>query len=611
MKTKSMLCWFNALVGFALTLNVMPGCSRPTSTGATSRTSASTEESLEAVKETLRKESDYSSCQAAIQQINSYLSSRSHPQLGQLVAARKEERDKWAGPFDFDAGEKAEIDSATFTLLDVHHLDLCFLMRNVAKLLDLEGLPPLEQASAAFSWTNRQARLQERKGELVPPQFVLRRGAGTATERALVFLTLIRQLDLAGCVVACPGSGENRPLHPWVPGVLIDKEIYLFDTRLGLPLPGPGGQGVATLSQIRSNPDLLKQLKGNEKYPYDVTPEKTKGAVIWVPVFLSTVAPRLKYLEDLLAPQIKINLAADPVSDLDVFQKAAQKQGLEARLWSPAEDSQAPVRVLPRFLPPGQGGSDRVGVRIVELYRDLIPLEKMPKQIQDMGGEPGRRLRQMFTGNFIAFQKPRELMVGGRFEQATEMLVAIRDQLKQVTLTPDPDLEKKVAHWSNDIRDAQSKLVVIRERQAGKEELRQAEEAVERVWRDGEPVLTQLIWLSSADQIGSEATYLMALCKQEQAERRQRKLEARGKDADEADRQEAVSAWREAGDWWETYLSEYATAAPAAAARSFLARAREMLGENQRAATLLEDLSGQLTDLEKTSRLFRARQLKK
>ena len=40
----------------------------------------------------------------------------------------------------------------------------------------------------------------------------------------------------------------------WLPAVLLDKQLYLFDTELGLPVPGPGGQGIATLAQVRGGP---------------------------------------------------------------------------------------------------------------------------------------------------------------------------------------------------------------------------------------------------------------------------------------------------------------------------------------------------------------------
>ena len=67
--------------------------------------------------------------------------------------------------------------------------------------------------------------------------------------------------------------GPELPV-PIGPGVLIEEggrsDIYLFDTRLGLPLPGPGGNGIATLAQLREQADLLTRIVTNGSLSLDV-----------------------------------------------------------------------------------------------------------------------------------------------------------------------------------------------------------------------------------------------------------------------------------------------------------------------------------------------------
>ena len=51
-----------------------------------------------------------------------------------------------------------------------------------------------------------------------------------------------------------PAGPDHTPQGPaprvvWICAVLIGDQAYLFDARLGLEVPGPGGQGVATLEQ--------------------------------------------------------------------------------------------------------------------------------------------------------------------------------------------------------------------------------------------------------------------------------------------------------------------------------------------------------------------------
>src|SRR5205807_13817 len=105
------------------------------------------------------------------------------------------------------ADEVKEIEGSNYTLLDAHHLDRCFLFRDIATSLALAGAGDdstgkpirrsgLEQAQAAFAWVMREMRLfAGRDARLfdeavlpVPPEFVVRRGVGSGLERALVYL---------------------------------------------------------------------------------------------------------------------------------------------------------------------------------------------------------------------------------------------------------------------------------------------------------------------------------------------------------------------------------------------------------------------------------------
>ncbi len=45
-------------------------------------------------------------------------------------------------------------------------------------------------------------------------------------------------------------SEDGKDVKPWLPALVSDGELYLFDCRLGLPIPGPDGKGVATLRQV-------------------------------------------------------------------------------------------------------------------------------------------------------------------------------------------------------------------------------------------------------------------------------------------------------------------------------------------------------------------------
>src|SRR5262249_40598123 len=154
-----------------------------------------------------------------------------------------------------------------------------------------------DRARLAFAWAVRQVRLwppAERdaarllphgdRAVVVPPHLVLRRGWGSAAERALVFLGLLHQLGIDGCLGCLPGAREG-PASPWACGARAGDGLLLFDPCLGLPLPGRKPGEVATLAEVRAHPELLKALAPEEKqhpdakqWAYDVTAEQVAKA---------------------------------------------------------------------------------------------------------------------------------------------------------------------------------------------------------------------------------------------------------------------------------------------------------------------------------------------
>ena len=134
----------------------------------------------------------------------------------------------------------------------------------------------MNRAELAFAWAVRQVRVQppfpETTGnEPIPPGFALRRGWGSELERALVFLAVLEQFGLEddsasalhGALVYCPGADKKQRL--WACGVAVGNKpnaLYLFDPRLGLPVPDSKGKGIATLEMARSDVAVLGQCCG-------------------------------------------------------------------------------------------------------------------------------------------------------------------------------------------------------------------------------------------------------------------------------------------------------------------------------------------------------------
>jgi hypothetical protein len=612
------------------------------------------------VVDTFRKATDVESGRNAVQQLNLYIGN--HPDL-KPAPLRKEDYDTLRDRFALDPGELSEVQSSVFTVLDAQHLQSCMLFRDAIRSLRVEDRSPLEKAKAGFDWVVRQVGIEERPGDSFPPNFVLRRGWGTALERAFVFMAVLDQLGLDGCMVAVPATPQDQDrMSYWIPGVLIEKEIYLFDTRLGLPLPGAEGQGVATLTQVRAQPEMLKKLSANPKLGYDVSPEQLKKVDLLVSCPLSAMSPRMKYLHDMLSPADGVKLWGDPVESLKKFEQAlgASKQpGSRVRGWNQPADINTPVRVVRYFLPQSDGGLDSTGRRERAVATLLVPWGLYPNELKRLEGEPGMRLQGLFGNPYPIFtleakmpraslqswlpglfdpatggasspraselvereRMPRDLMLHGRVEEATNVLITIRDELvKQRAIEITPAKMADLRRWCQQIIEAYGTFLRLEKEARDPKSrypvdpaaLENAKQKKDTLWRQADAI--ELVQKTSAMYMVGEVTYLVALCKQEQAVRAQGKLDQAKqakKSASPADVNSAKSAWTAAAGWWNTYLEEYGAARGSSAARIFKARALCALGEPDQARALLNESSAGQSTFETIARLYLAKQLER
>jgi hypothetical protein len=251
-----------------------------------------------------------------------------------------------------DRAEIEEVEGSSFRMLDTHYLEGCVFLRTLARSLP-DALTPLEQATYCFRWVGREVVLQEPRQELLPPDFVLKRGEGSASERAVVFLWILRQINLDGCILALPDK-DGKP-QPRLVGVLVPEkdtnELYLFDFRLGLPLPGPKGEGIATFTQLKADPHLLDQFKPSGDAPeYDLTADDVPKLKMLVAAPLSALSARMRFLEtDVLADFNRIAVAVRLPELIEKFEKL--KAG-PVGVWN------QPTAALRTLLPPEEGGVD-------------------------------------------------------------------------------------------------------------------------------------------------------------------------------------------------------------------------------------------------------------
>jgi tetratricopeptide (TPR) repeat protein len=175
------------------------------------------------------------------------------------------------------------------------------------------------------------ARGEPGPGYLYYPWQVMLYGRGDAWQRGRVFIQLCRQQQIPAVMLAIDDPSLRPTPQPWLPAVLLGDQLYLFDTHLGLPLRGPGGEGIASLQQVRQDPALLEDLDVGSKYQYPVRSDDLNKVVALIDASPAALSQRMAMVESQLAGENQVVLTVSPSS---LSRRLADVAGLSAtRLW--------------------------------------------------------------------------------------------------------------------------------------------------------------------------------------------------------------------------------------------------------------------------------------
>lgn len=215
-------------------------------------------------------------------------------------------------------------------------------LRDIARLSQVESFSDVAQATAIFDWIVRNIQLDADSAAMpYRPWESLLFGHGTAEQRAWIFALMARQMGLDVVVLEVPakpqaddGAGESKF---WLPALLTGGKLYLFDTRLGLPIPKQGGEGVATLEELQADPQLLRQLD-LEDSTYPVTAEQLQHVTAHVVADPFDLSRRAAAIESKLSGDDRLALAVSPSALADKLKTVPGVVGVE--IWD------APFRIL-------------------------------------------------------------------------------------------------------------------------------------------------------------------------------------------------------------------------------------------------------------------------
>ena len=185
-------------------------------------------------------------------------------------------------------------------------------LRDIAAWAKTNALSDVDTAAALFDWTVRNIQLDDSDDSPIVhhPWQALMYGHGTAEQRAWVFAELCRQQQLDVVMLAIQVAQEKPPRW-WLPALFSEGHLYLFDTRLGLPLPGQEQGSVATLAEVVTDPKLLRKLDLDAEHAYPVTAEDLAHVEAWLAASPLQLSLRATRLERVLEGEDFVVLAVD------------------------------------------------------------------------------------------------------------------------------------------------------------------------------------------------------------------------------------------------------------------------------------------------------------
>ena len=184
-----------------------------------------------------------------------------------------------------------QVRRSAFQRSDIERLRNNLLLNAVAKHAVGQGKTDLERVANVFAYLMRNTELVANHPDELPlttyQLYLL--GKNTPADRGWLFVELLRQLRINAVILSAPlpkDAEEWDPNQPFLVGVLLNKQVYLFDPRLGLPLTVLPAAGVtpenATLEQVRANPEILGQYALPADKPYPITSAMLKSPGVFL-----------------------------------------------------------------------------------------------------------------------------------------------------------------------------------------------------------------------------------------------------------------------------------------------------------------------------------------
>ncbi len=274
---------------------------------------------------------------------------------------------------------------------DARHLEDCMLYTAIAGRVAGTG-DDLTRVNRVFDWIVKQIQLvpagslgsRQLPQVIARPYDLLLRGMATEAEgfwaeRGWLFMALCRQLGIdVGLVTYTKGNaveplitradlqgrgagtgllGPSRPSRapiPWICAALINGKAYLFDARVGLPVPGPDGKSVATLDQALADAAILERMDLPGQLPYGTSRASLLASPSKISILIDSsqgfFSPKMKLLQRELAGKNRTVLYRDPAEQRDHFAQVLGDRLGDVKLWSVPVQVELQLFTRPEFV---------------------------------------------------------------------------------------------------------------------------------------------------------------------------------------------------------------------------------------------------------------------
>lgn len=184
--------------------------------------------------------------------------------------------------------------------------------------IQLDKLPsPPKSAAVGVGKNDRTSLPGPFRGDKGPgywqlPWQALLYGHGDSWQRSRIFIQMCRQVGITAHMLGVQESSGSGAIRPWLCGVLVKGQVYLFDAELGIYLLAPDGQGIATLEEVVADPGLIRALDVPGESAYPVAEAELKEVYALIDAEPESLTLRMRMLESALIGNKRVVLSCQP-----------------------------------------------------------------------------------------------------------------------------------------------------------------------------------------------------------------------------------------------------------------------------------------------------------